>query len=83
MKERLEIVIHSQCYHNRFQCSFQHFKLVELSIYQLNMIESLEREINPNKKLMKLRELITYNSLVRIVTQVYAYQEMKPKTLQW
>ena len=40
-------------------------------------------EINSKRNLMKLQETISYNSLVRLVTQVDAHQEMKPNPLQW
>ena len=39
-------------------------------------------EINSKRKLTKLRETITYNSLVRLGTQVDTFQEPKPKPLQ-
>ena len=37
---------------------------------------------NPKKRLTKLKDMITYISLVKLGTQVDAYQEMKPKTPQ-
>ena len=40
-------------------------------------------EINYNRKLTKLRETITYNSLVILATQVCDYKETKPKPIQW
>ena len=40
-------------------------------------------EINSKRKLTKLQETITYNYLVRLLTQVDAYQETKPKPPQW
>ena len=40
-------------------------------------------EINSKRKLMKLQQTITYNSLVRLGTQVGAHQEAKPKPIQW
>ena len=40
-------------------------------------------EINSKRKLTKLHETITYNSLVKRENQVDAYQETKPKPLQW
>ena len=40
-------------------------------------------EINFKRKLTKLQETFTYNSLLRLGTQVDVYQETKHKPLQW
>ena len=40
-------------------------------------------DINSKRKLTKLQETITYNSLLRLGTQVDVYQETIHKPIQW